>query len=54
MTLGELQSVTECHQEGVEFATNRASDDPVYRAWCAAKRIAWMVLLTGSCFITCS
>jgi hypothetical protein len=40
--------VTECHQQAVEFAANRASDDPAYRTWCAAKRIAWMALLAGS------
>ena len=48
MTFAELQSVTECHQQAVEFTTNRALDDPAYRAWCAAKRTAWMALLTGS------
>jgi hypothetical protein len=48
MTFAGMQSVTECHQQAVEFAAYRASDDPAYRAWCAAKRIAWMALLTGS------
>jgi hypothetical protein len=48
MTFTELQSVTECHQQAVDFAANRAPDDPSYRAWCAAKRIASMALLTGA------
>jgi hypothetical protein len=48
MTFAELQSVTECHQQAVEFATSRPPDDPAYRAWCAAKRVVWMVMLAGS------
>ena len=48
MTFAELQSVTECHQQAVEFTTSRALDGPTYRAWCAAKRVAWMVLLAGA------
>src|SRR5688572_17880734 len=48
MTFAELQSVTECHQQAVEFSANQALDDPAYMAWCAARRTAWMTLLTGS------
>jgi hypothetical protein len=47
VTSAELQMLTEFHRRAVELASKEPGG-PAYRAWCAARRIMWMVLLAAA------
>lgn len=48
MTAIQLKSLDELHRHNQELAARRVEDDPVTRKLQVAKRIVWMLLLSGS------
>lgn len=48
MTAGQLKSIDALHRHKQELAARRVEDDPVTKRLQVAKRIVWMILLSGS------
>jgi hypothetical protein len=48
MTTTELKSIADLRRYSQELASRRVQDDPVVRKLHAAKRITWMISLTGA------
>jgi hypothetical protein len=48
MSFNELRLLSEFHRQAVQNSYAQAQANPVTEGWAVAKRVTWMVLLSGA------